>query len=538
MKMKKILGVLLASVMLIGMLAGCGPKEQELSGVAAQYVDTDEKLTLSWLGFPGWEAAKEGTASELVLEEAFNVDIKPLFYEYGKFNDQKLNLFASGETPDLIYHMDPANLFVDVDQGFIAELPYETLKMYAPNLTNYITENMSTAWLYTRYDGANWGLPNWANYHMAGGNSVWRKDWLDKFGLEVPETIDEMHDAFVKFAKEDPDGNGKDDTYGITVMNGAYHGYFSEIFGAYGVLPFEWQEVDGEIVYGGTREETKEALKTLAAWYKEGLIHPDFITGGNSADNYFTSGAVGYRYFNMGKAYEDGSAPTSTEYRLKANVPGAEIAYGFLPKGPNGDHGHFAWSMACNGIGFGNGEGYEKKVPRMLKMFEGLFNDVELWEKVALGEEGVTWERDPGSKGIVGYKFIGEAADTVAQRELGLAPNGYGYPAFFTAFGTDYDTYYENLSDSYKEWYSVYGDPSSDIASAFFKSDIVPSASNYLTPIRDQQLKLIAQIIVGEKSVDDYDSFIEFFYNNGGQTMLDETKDVKADLNALLEELK
>ena len=69
MKMKKILSVIISAIMLIGILAACGPKEQELSGVAAKYVDTEEKLTLSWLGFPGWESAVEGTASELVLEE-------------------------------------------------------------------------------------------------------------------------------------------------------------------------------------------------------------------------------------------------------------------------------------------------------------------------------------------------------------------------------------------------------------------------------------------------------------------------------------
>ena len=45
-----------------------------------------------------------------------------------------------------------------------------------------------------------------------------RKDWLDKLGLKVPKTTDEFFEVMKAFTFKDPDGNGKNDTYGL----GAY----------------------------------------------------------------------------------------------------------------------------------------------------------------------------------------------------------------------------------------------------------------------------------------------------------------------------
>ena len=68
-----------------------------------------------------------------------------------------------------------------------------------------------------------------------------RKDWLDKLGLEIPVTLDDYMNVMKAFTYNDPDGNGKNDTYGY----GAYleikknsEGLgvkFDPIFGAFGV---------------------------------------------------------------------------------------------------------------------------------------------------------------------------------------------------------------------------------------------------------------------------------------------------------------
>lgn len=44
-----------------------------------------------------------------------------------------------------------------------------------------------------------------------------RKDWLDNLGLEVPKTMEDLEKVLTAFVEEDPDGNGVDDTTGLTV---------------------------------------------------------------------------------------------------------------------------------------------------------------------------------------------------------------------------------------------------------------------------------------------------------------------------------
>ncbi|MGN0180837.1 MAG: extracellular solute-binding protein, partial [Candidatus Ornithomonoglobus sp.] len=46
-----------------------------------------------------------------------------------------------------------------------------------------------------------------------------RKDWLDNLGLEIPKTIDDFEEVLKQFTVGDPDGNGKDDTYGMIVTS-------------------------------------------------------------------------------------------------------------------------------------------------------------------------------------------------------------------------------------------------------------------------------------------------------------------------------
>ena len=66
-----------------------------------------------------------------------------------------------------------------------------------------------------------------------------RQDWLDSLKLEAPTTIDEFENIISAFTNEDPDGNGKNDTYGFTFSgkDGYNTGWVSDpvmIFSAYG----------------------------------------------------------------------------------------------------------------------------------------------------------------------------------------------------------------------------------------------------------------------------------------------------------------
>ena len=268
--MKRKLSLVLALIVMVTGFAGCSKKETT--------TDPNEKITIRWMGFPIDGVGTPDETIEKYIEEKFNVNLEPIFITYGEYQDKKAMMLAGDDIPDLIYEFDPSNVVQDAEQGFIAKISYETIKQYAPDVYNIINETEPRAWSYSRVDGENFGIPNLAYENNNVKIGLWREDWLKNVGIDkIPETIDEMGDALYKFTYNDPDGNGVDDTYGMTGAI-SWNAMFQDIFGAYGAMPFDWVKTEDGNVYGGLQQNTVEALTTLTNWYKQGLIHPDFIT--------------------------------------------------------------------------------------------------------------------------------------------------------------------------------------------------------------------------------------------------------------------
>lgn len=72
-----------------------------------------------------------------------------------------------------------------------------------PNLAAISQETRTSASI----EGKLYGIP--FQKAVARNGVVIRKDWLDKLGLAVPKTTDELMEVAKAFTEKDPDGNGK-----------------------------------------------------------------------------------------------------------------------------------------------------------------------------------------------------------------------------------------------------------------------------------------------------------------------------------------
>jgi len=538
MKTKKLLSMTLAIVFAIGILAGCGGNETTKTNVdlSAFEDDSTEKITLSWLGYANLSGCEEGTPSELLIEDKFNVDIKPIFAESTKYVDKKNALLQSGEIPDLIYELDPAHIFADARDEYLLEIPYELIKKEAPSLFAQLTEKAPAVWGYSNYEGKNYGLPNINHAHMDSRVPAYRGDWLKKVGKEIPTTVEELHDVLYAFVHEDPDGNGKDDTYGYAFRSSHWQHYFGEIFGAYGVLPFDWQEVDGEVVYGGLKEECEEVLAILANWYKEGLIYPAFVESSETSDVLYQAGKVGYNH-HMG--YQDPNDVNSAENITKAAFPEAEMVYAPHIKGPNGDYGLRGWGYPCHIVAFGDNGNSPKKVTRLLKMFETMYNDDALIMQIRYGKEGEQYTINNDSVNTASGRYIPtEAYEDPAQRRLAGYEFGVGAPTFWVPFAPKEELYNGSFSEYYNNWRAEYDDKNSVLTDVFYKVDIVPSAPTYIDDIRNQQMAIMTEIIQGKRAADQYiEDFTKVWEATGGSTLLAEAQEYKSVLDTIYKEI-
>lgn len=106
---------------------------------------------------------------------------------------------------------------------------------------------------------------------------VFRKDWLEKVGLQTPQTVDDFYNMLKAFKEKDPDGNGKEDTYGMVLVkwSGQWASGFDTIKLWFGT-PNKWGVQDGKLVPEHEYPEYLEALKFMKKLYDEKLINSDF----------------------------------------------------------------------------------------------------------------------------------------------------------------------------------------------------------------------------------------------------------------------
>lgn len=153
-------------------------------------------------------------------------------------------------------------------------------------------------------DGKLYGLAQACESQIEGMMMFVRQDWLDRLGLSMPETMEELKAVAQAFTEEDPDGNGVNDTYGL-VLNGkdgfTFWSGVQAFFEGYGAAPGYWSdnftfiEKNGEVLWGGAlAEEMKAGLTDLQEMYENGWLTREFGTMGyEQVIEEFTSGRCG-----------------------------------------------------------------------------------------------------------------------------------------------------------------------------------------------------------------------------------------------------
>ncbi len=346
-------------VVIVAALIPTDPRSRQLltqpSPVAWETVvdDPDETLALRWQGIIAYAGGKEGSWIERNLEDRFNLELDPVFMDGTAYEKRRPLMMVGGDIPDVMWSGDPVALRANLHHGFIMEIPYSLILEHCPTYVRLVNTYGKEAWLYTQYQGRNFGLPT----VNAGANrpriSCWRMDWLRKVGIDkVPETLEEVHEAFYRFRHNDPDGNGVKDTYGWSPSIWHWSLAFVEVFAAFDVLAFDLMERDGQVIWGGLLPETKEALRVLKQWYDEELLDPDFPldTQGRDSEAPLINGKVGYLHPVDGPWYYDREESGSLFAKTLAFFPDAELVPGPPFRNQDGERMGRTWGGAYHAV--------------------------------------------------------------------------------------------------------------------------------------------------------------------------------------------
>lgn len=554
--LKMLCPVLLAGALSFGMV-GCSGNSSPETGTSATTQgkasgelpapgDFSSPLELKLSGSFTRGKVEDGNWVQKKLEEKFNIKINNVKVDTWN-KDQVQLMIASGDLPDTFSFTAASMTSKDFyDNGLTRTIPKEMLEKYAPRYSKMLDEN-PPGWEENLAPGTKNQYLQLVGYEGHTNALVWaptfRLDWLEKLGIKPPGeikpvgtsggkerifftdkayTLEETENILKAFTFNDPDGNGKNDTYGLLPFNNNLS-WASTLMGSYGVASGYNLEEDGKLTAAEISDSYKQFLKLMAKWNKDGLIDPEWTTiDVNKSWDKYLLGKTGYypaqpAYVGMDD-WTKGRAPQNLvvkDQNVKLLVTAPEI-------GPDGRQGEGSFEPV-NLLGdafYVSKKVTDEQLARILQVFDYInFDDDAIW--TLYGDIGTHsyWEGTPEKSAL---KIKPEYPETE------------GNMGFWAYNFRTYDSKRASLlssEDTVKLKADFFG--RADILEKMqikpFKYDLLNQTnSSELNNKYSGQLNTIVsefrmKAIAGQIDIDkEWDKYVQSYLNNGGKEILAE----------------
>jgi ABC-type glycerol-3-phosphate transport system substrate-binding protein len=386
---KKWLTMSLAFLVTASMIAGCSSGKSANSGSGkadnVQNVQDDmkEHMTINMM-IKSYEGGGWPENHPVIdyLDKKFNIDLKIQWIPSDSY-EEKLNvLVASGNFPDTFW-LQKEDFLKWRDKGLYLDVkPF--LSKY-PNLLKNLGGDEAFQLMSPK--GKYYGLPY---YVVETRNSLGiRQDWLDKLQLKMPATIDDFYNVAKAFAKQDPDGDGKDDTLGFSASltpDKTDFAHIDPLKATFGLVN-QWGVKDGKLINWHTQnQELKDFASFMQKAYAEGVLDRDFaVNKTKDPQDKYAADKVGTTDVNP-------AGFDRYESTLKKIAPQAVTSQLLPPKGPNGAQGTTTFAAGESKIVI-NAKIDPKKQDRILKLMDYFVSD-EGDALIKNGIEGLDYKKD------------------------------------------------------------------------------------------------------------------------------------------------
>lgn len=298
-KITRILALLLALVMLLGMAACGGTDTDKPEKDATGSANTTDDRPVVTVGLPAMPNVMdyENNAYTKYIEDHANVNLEFIKYAPNEFTAQIQTSVAGGEElPDILWGMEfnPTTRNLYGEDGYFIDLKPYFEKLFAndPELVDkypfweeqstWIDDEMKDLFIRKGENpstGEVYGFPavgkpliGDAPQNMPYINKV----WLDKLGLDIPTNMDELRVVMEAFRTMDPNGNGVQDEIPMIGSMCAIRGdaptwltntyIFNNDYYMFNATD------DGELYYPWIMDEYREGLKVLREFVANGWL--------------------------------------------------------------------------------------------------------------------------------------------------------------------------------------------------------------------------------------------------------------------------
>lgn len=481
----------------------------------------------------------ENNAYTRLLNERLNVQNQDVFEAMDEqYTDSVTMVIAQNDLPDVMIVEDLDELQYLVDNDMIADLTDSYNNCMSDTIKNIYGSYGRDILDVVTFGGKIMAIPE--TNISDGPNLIWlRKDWMDALGLSAPRTLSDVEEIIRQFKEKDPGHNGAGNTVGLvcdTSLCGGC-GYSSEytldiIFAAYGAFPKQWiYDEDGNVVYGSVQPEAKEALAHIHELYKEGILDQDFLM--RTSSNLIELIVDG----QCGSFFDPWWAPNNPLMQAVEQNKDAEWQPYLIATEESGLTSYHTQNPSGKYIVVRKGYEYPEIACKIVSvLFDYLrYNDRDNQEIVDYYKENV----DPTARpfainvdynnalqicyGELNHVFAGDkSADDLNVLEYSYyeACESYLKDAE-NASAEDWAAYTSRITAC-----KILNDGRTNKVESLYFGETETMVTDWWS-LENLESDTYLKIVTGESSLDEFDRFVENWYQNGGETI---TKEVRAEI--------
>ncbi|MFD7708881.1 extracellular solute-binding protein [Streptomyces sp. NPDC059786] len=446
----------------------------------------------------GWLFWKE-------LTERTGITLKPVDVPLSDYEKKRSLLIGAGDAPFLIPKTYHPSEVAFVSSGAI--LPVSDYTQLMPNFRNKVRRWKLEPELDSirQSDGKYYLLPGLHEKPKSGYSLSLRTDVLDRLGLGLPGTWDEVYDVLKALRAEYPDRYPFSDRWSTNTPfpAAALLSYLGQAHGVRAGWSYDNISYDGEadeFVFTGATDAYRQVIEYLRKLVAEKLVDPESFT---QTDDDAVKKLLAEKCFAISANPQE--LVQNYRYNLEKQVKGAKIEMVPVPLGPAGP-------VVLGGIRLENGLMISSEALKsdsfvaLMQFTDWLWYSDEGQKFCKWGVEGVTYTESGGRYELKpGISLMGSDADAPKdlQKDYGFFNGVFTYGGSWELVSSSFGPDEKKFQDAMAEREQLPVGPAHPLQSAEQEQ-----ASLWDTPLRDHVTQNMLRFVLGKRPLSDWDAYV------------------------------
>ncbi|MCX3062941.1 ABC transporter substrate-binding protein [Streptomyces beihaiensis] len=446
------------------------------------------------------------------------VTLKPVDVPLADYEKKRSVLIGSGDAPLLIPKTYHPSEVAFVSSGAI--LPVSEYVHLMPNYRAKVKKWQLEPELDSirQADGKYYLLPGLHEKAKSGYSLSLRTDVLDRLGLSLPTTWDEVHDVLKAIKAEYPDKYPWTDRWSTNTPFpcGALFGYLGQAYGvkagwSYDNISFDTKS--GKFVFTATQDAYRAMVEFLRQIVAEKLLDPESFT---QQDDQAVQKLLAEKSYAISANPQE--LVQNYRYNLNKQVKGAQIEMIPVPLGPAGP-------VVLGGARLENGVMISSKALRtdsfvaLMQFVDWLWYSDEGQTLSKWGVEGVTYTKSGNRFELKpGISLMGSdpKAPKDLQKDYGFSDGVFSYGGSWALVSSSFGPDERKFQNAMAQRKQLPIDPAHPL-----RSDEQERATLWDTPLKDHAIQNTLKFVLGKRPMSQWGDYVSELRAKNMQRLVD-----------------